>query len=197
MHTKWICRPTRACAIIVAANWPRRSWSSKKKKNQETYKGPNFCWHIDSYDKLKPYGICINDGYSHLLIWLKALSTSSDPKGNYFTDSVSAKKGCLARFRADLGTENGHVCQMQNSMRWDHLDQFAKKSFIYGSSNHNQRIECWWSFLRTHQSQYWVDFVSKPKGQWPVHRRLFRQVQFVSMNLIQVSKSTDNYWKLL
>ncbi|KAK7944642.1 hypothetical protein WMY93_000370 [Mugilogobius chulae] len=29
--------------------------------------GPNFLWHVDSYDKLKPYGICINgavDGFS-------------------------------------------------------------------------------------------------------------------------------------
>ncbi|KAK7886541.1 hypothetical protein WMY93_026162 [Mugilogobius chulae] len=28
--------------------------------------GPNFLWHVDSYDKLKPYGICINgaiDGF--------------------------------------------------------------------------------------------------------------------------------------
>ena len=23
-------------------------------------KGPNFLWHIDGYDKLKPYGICIH-----------------------------------------------------------------------------------------------------------------------------------------
>ena len=23
-------------------------------------KGPNFLWHIDGYDKLKPYSICIH-----------------------------------------------------------------------------------------------------------------------------------------
>ena len=116
---------------------------------------------MDSYDKLKPYGICINgaiDGYSRFIIWLKAFRTS-DPKviASYYTDSVTSKMGCPARIRADLGTENGHVCQIQSALRWDHDDQFAKKSFIYGSSNHNQRIECWWSFLRTHQAQYWMD----------------------------------------
>ena len=76
---------------------------------------------------------------------------------SYYTDSVTNKTGCPARIIADLGTENGHVCQMQSALRRDHDDQFAKKSFIYGSSNHNQRIKCWWSFLRTHQAQYWMD----------------------------------------
>ena len=45
--------------------------------------GPNFTWHIDSYDKLKPYGICINgciDGFSRKLIWLQAHHTSSNPR---------------------------------------------------------------------------------------------------------------------
>ena len=30
-------------------------------------KGPNYLWHIDSYDKLKPFGFCIHgaiDGFS-------------------------------------------------------------------------------------------------------------------------------------
>ena len=52
-------------------------------------KGSNFVWHMDSYDKLKPYGICINgciDGFSRKIIWLEAYYTSSDPTviaGNY------------------------------------------------------------------------------------------------------------------
>ena len=159
-------------------------------------KGPNLCWHIDSYDKLKPYGICINgaiDGYSRFIIWLKAFRTSSDPKviASYYTDSVESKMGCPVRIRADLGTENGHVCQMQNALRWDHGDQFAKKSFIYGSSNHNQRIECWWSFLRTHQAQYWMDlFQGLKDSDYFTGDFLDKNlVQFVFTNLIQVSQS--------
>jgi hypothetical protein len=34
-------------------------------------KGPNFVWHIDGYDKLKPFGLCIHgaiDGYSRRLL---------------------------------------------------------------------------------------------------------------------------------
>ena len=36
-------------------------------------KGPNFIWHLDCYDKLKPYGFCISgciDGFSREMIWL-------------------------------------------------------------------------------------------------------------------------------
>lgn len=45
--------------------------------------GPNFMWHLDSNDKLKPYGLCINgcvDGFSRHIMWLKVYSTNSDPK---------------------------------------------------------------------------------------------------------------------
>ena len=34
-------------------------------------RGPNFCWHIDSYDKLTKYGLCINgaiDGFSRKIL---------------------------------------------------------------------------------------------------------------------------------
>ena len=44
--------------------------------------GPDFLWHIDSYDKLIPYGICINGciyGYLRYIIWLEVFKTNSDP----------------------------------------------------------------------------------------------------------------------
>lgn len=53
------------------------------RRRQYFNKGPNYLWHMDSYDKLKPYGICINgciDGFSRHIIYLRAGSTSSDPK---------------------------------------------------------------------------------------------------------------------
>ncbi|XP_074042614.1 uncharacterized protein isoform X3 [Leptinotarsa decemlineata] len=52
------------------------------RRRQYFNKGPNYLWHVDSYDKLKPFGICINgciDRFSHI-IWLRAGITSSDPK---------------------------------------------------------------------------------------------------------------------
>jgi len=45
--------------------------------------GPNFLWHVDGYDKLKPFGLCIHgciDGFSRKVIWLHVSSTNSNPK---------------------------------------------------------------------------------------------------------------------
>ncbi|XP_046569551.1 uncharacterized protein LOC124277874 [Haliotis rubra] len=130
--------------------------------------GPNFLWHIDSYDKLKPYGICINgaiDGFSRYIVWLEAHCTSSDPKvvAGYFIQEVQIRKGCPARIRSDKGTENTHVRDMQRFMRQNHNDQYANISFLVGSSNHNQRIEQWWGILRRMNAQNWMDTFSMLK----------------------------------
>ena len=36
--------------------------------------GPNFVWHLDEHDKLKPFGFSMHgciDGFSRYLIWLE------------------------------------------------------------------------------------------------------------------------------
>ena len=45
--------------------------------------GPNALWHMDGYDKLKPFGICIHgciDGYSRYVLWMETYTTNNDPK---------------------------------------------------------------------------------------------------------------------
>ena len=98
-------------------------------------KGPNHLWHLDSYDKLKPFGICINgciDGFSHKIIWLNAYHTSSDPKliGGYYIESVTNSGCCPAIVRTDCGTENGHVLQFQQFLREEGVDTFAAGNSI-------------------------------------------------------------------
>ncbi|KAF3850028.1 hypothetical protein F7725_019747 [Dissostichus mawsoni] len=88
----------RGVALRQAGRLRRRRYFSK---------GPNFIWHLDSYDKLKPYGICINgciDGYSRKIIWLNAYTTSSDPKliGGYYMEAVQRLGGCPRLVRAIL-----------------------------------------------------------------------------------------------
>ena len=78
---------------------------------------------MDSYDKLKPYGICINgaiDGCSRFIIRLKAFRTSSDPKviARYYTDSVESKMGCPARIRADIGAWQRKKIQTNPRLLW-------------------------------------------------------------------------------
>lgn len=44
------------------------------KRRQYRSKGPNYIWHVDGYDKLKPFGFCIHaciDGYSRRILWLE------------------------------------------------------------------------------------------------------------------------------
>jgi len=88
------------------------------RRRQYFGRGPNFLWHVDSYDKLKPYGICINgciDGFSRKIMWVNAYSTSSDPTiiDGYFMHTVEQLKGCPCIVRSDPGTENGVVGSLQ------------------------------------------------------------------------------------
>ena len=85
--------------------------------------GPNFVWHIDGYDKLKPYGIAISgciDGFSRNILWLEAGTSNNDPKviANYFIKTVKNKGGCPKRVRTDLGTENVHIVSSTRRRRF-------------------------------------------------------------------------------
>ena len=155
--------------------------------------GPNFLWHMDSYDKLKPYGLCINgaiDGFSRYIVWLEVYYTSSDPKvvAGYFIQEVQKRKGCPARIRADKGTENSHVRDMQILMRQNNNDQYANTSFLIGSSNHNQRIEQWWGILRRMNAQHWMDLFSMLKdiGSYSGDFLDKSLIQFCFTDIIQV-----------
>jgi len=51
--------------------------------------GPNFCWHMDGYDKLKPYGFSIHgcvDGFSRRILWLEVQRSNKIPRcvASYF-----------------------------------------------------------------------------------------------------------------
>lgn len=155
--------------------------------------GPNFLWHVDSYNKLKPYGICINgalDGFSRVIIWLHAYSTYSNPKviAGYFIDEVGCRGGTPSRISSDLGTENCALEQMQRFLRGTHNDAFSNRCYIYCSSNHNQRIEQWWGFLRTHHAQFWMNMFQDLKDQDHFSGDFLDKnlIQFTCLEIIEV-----------
>ena len=163
-------------------------------------KGANFVWHLDSYDKLKPYGICINgciDGFSRNIVWLEAYHTSSDSKliAGYFMQSVRRLGGCPMRIRADMGTENCRVALLQQFMRRDGTDSWSgESSFLYGKSTANQRIESFWSILRKQHCQFWISQFKQLKEDGyftgtDIDKELIR---FCFLQLIQVL-----YYKLV
>ena len=134
------------------------------KRRQYITKGPNHLWHIDGYDKLKPFGFCIHgaiDGFSRRILWLDVGYTNNDPTviTQYFVDCVRQLGGTARVIRADCGTENGYVAAVQRFIRRDGEDNWAgEDSFIYGKSVSNQRIEAWWSILGKDCTRWWIDF---------------------------------------
>ncbi|KAK6168857.1 hypothetical protein SNE40_020029 [Patella caerulea] len=156
--------------------------------------GPNFLWHVDGYDKLKPYGTCINgaiDDFSRYVLWLEAHITNSDPKlvAGYFMECIKRNNGCPSRVRTDKGTENNHTQQMQLFLRRNGQDQYANSCFLTGRSTHNQRIEQWWGFLRKQNIQYWMDLIVNLKKLGCFNGDFLDKalIQFCFMKIIQAS----------
>ena len=119
--------------------------------------GPNFCWHIDGYDKLKPYGFPIHgciDGLSRKLIWLELVTSNNNPYiiANLYLKAVRKLNLVPKKVRADHGTENVMVDSAQTF-----LSRSEDKPFVSGSSHTNQRIESWWSFFRKNRTSYIIN----------------------------------------
>lgn len=164
------------------------------RRRQYSCRGPNALWHMDGYNKLKPYGIAINgciDGFSRYVLWMEAYTTNSDPKvvASYFIKTVSSIGGSPERIRADRGTENGCVEEMQIFLRCNHPDSFAgERSFLYGRSTANQRIEGWWGTLRKQSAQFWMNLFQtfQDDGHFTGDFLDKNLIQFCFLNLVQV-----------
>lgn len=130
----------------------------RRKLKRRLYRsaGPNFTWHIDGYDKLKPYGFPIHgciDGFSRKLIWLELVTSNNNPYivANLYVKAIRKLNLVPTRVRADHGNENIMVAAAQTFLN-------SEDSFMYGSSHTNQRIESWWSFLRKNRTSYLINF---------------------------------------
>ncbi|OXU18199.1 hypothetical protein TSAR_010993 [Trichomalopsis sarcophagae] len=94
--------------------------------------GPNFVWHLDGYDNLKPFGFSIHaciDGFSRNLMWSEVGTTNKNPKvtAHYFLNTVE-KYRCLPTIvRSDKGTENVLIESLQICLRREHNDKFAEQ----------------------------------------------------------------------
>ena len=99
------CLDPVGCQLRTANRLHRRRYYAKE---------PNYIWHFDGYDKLKPFGFCINgckDGFSRHIIWLNVYFTNSDPSviAGYYFEAINSLKGCPVFMRGDPGTENIRV----------------------------------------------------------------------------------------
>ena len=131
---------------------------SRHRLQRRQYKteGPNHVWHIDGYDKLKPFGFCIHgsiDGYSRRVMWLDVGPSNNNPSviAQYYIECVQQIGGTARIIRGDCGTENVHVAALQRFFNND------EQSFLYGKSCYNQRIEAFWGMLRRGCVDWWIN----------------------------------------
>ncbi|KAK5619159.1 hypothetical protein CRENBAI_024064 [Crenichthys baileyi] len=97
--------------------------------------GPNYMWHVDGYDKLKPFGLALSgciDGFSRKVLWLVCGPTNNDPTviAHYFLSCVRNLGVTPMRLRTDCGTENGTMAAIQCTLRHHHNDYYS------GASSH-------------------------------------------------------------
>ena len=118
----------------------------KKRLRRRCYSvpGPNFLWHIDGYDKLKPYGFSIHgciDEFSGRIIWLKVAPSNKKPSAtvSYYYSAVREMRSVPTRIRSDDGTEKSIIEPIQIFLRSAHDDEFAGTgSFLKETSPANQ-----------------------------------------------------------
>ena len=127
------------------------------KRRQYSNPGPNYTWHIDGYDKAKPWGFSIHggiDGFSRKLIWLQVSRSNKSPDSiaRMYLSGVVKVGGCPVELVTDLGTENAIVAAIQSYFR-DSPDAHR-----YVPSPRNRRIESWWSILSKTRFIWWRNF---------------------------------------
>ena len=156
--------------------------------------GPNFCWHVDGYDKLKPFGFAIHgaiDGFSRRIMWLEVGPSNNNPMvvASCYLETIQHTKTVPCTMRCDLGTDNAHIALLQPYFTRHCPAPFGgEASFMYGKSTANQRIEAWWSMMRRQGADYWINLFKDMQDSGvlnthkPIHIKVMR---FAFMNLLQ------------
>lgn len=155
--------------ITRAVDLERMQTRRARRLDRRQYRnnGPGYCFYIDRYDKLKPFGFSIHgciDGYSRKILWLSVDASNKNPKvvAYNFIDYLRKTKRLPRVIRTGAGTENELIHKIQVALRFFHGDSMAgHKSISVGRSNSNQRIKMLWGFLMHHMTQCWRTFFSK------------------------------------
>ena len=72
--------------------------------------GPDYSWHLDGYDNLKPFGFPIHeaiDGYSRKVVWLKVFRSNYSPNNMVplYLSCVEELQDAPVKMIMDLDTE--------------------------------------------------------------------------------------------
>ena len=82
-------------------------------------KWPNYLWHVDGYDKLKPF--------NRRILWLEVASSNNDPKivAQYYLDCVRQLGATVRIILGDRGTAMVNVAAIQRFFRRSSEDDFS------------------------------------------------------------------------
>uniref|UniRef100_A0A7M5TXY9 Integrase core domain-containing protein n=1 Tax=Clytia hemisphaerica TaxID=252671 RepID=A0A7M5TXY9_9CNID len=160
-----VCRREDVRKFILEFDREGVDLRRKRRLHRRKYvtRGPNYVWHVDGHDKLKPFGFSIHgciDGYSRKIIWLEVGRTNKVPEviGKYYLDAVSSY-GCPRYLKVDDGTEHALIEPFHISIRnLDTDEETALNSFSIITSPQNQRIEAYWSILKRDKIGWWKRF---------------------------------------
>ena len=106
--------------------------------------GLDHMWHIDGYDKLKPYGFAIHgaiDGLSRKIIWLNVSSSNNNPAyiAYYFIQAITELGRIPQVICGKRSSENMTIFGIERFVRTNFSDSFSgHDNFRYGSSTSNQ-----------------------------------------------------------
>ena len=106
-HGITVSRETvRQALRIIDPDGVSQRLRTRLRRRQYRAKGPNYLWHIDGYDELKPFGFCIHgciDGFSRRIMWLEVGSTNNDSRvvEKYFLNCIRQIGGTATILRAD------------------------------------------------------------------------------------------------
>ncbi|XP_028405764.1 uncharacterized protein LOC114528336 [Dendronephthya gigantea] len=161
LHSKYGINVPRSVVQVFLAELDLVGTQQRKahclRRRRYSNPGPNYSWHSDGYDKLKPYGFPIHaciDGFSRRLIWLRLTRSNNDPHiiASFFLESIKELQACPTLLRTDRGTENG-------SMATDMVDGGE-----LDTSNH-LHMEClWFSFNKVIENE-----LSQVQSNWNNH----------------------------
>lgn len=107
----------------------------------------------------------------------------------YYLNGVELVGGIPGTVRFDLGTENKVVERIQRTIHEVFNGSSASKPpILYGRSTANQRIESWWSILRKHCAQFWMNLFQLLKEDDHFDGSFLDKslIQFCFMDIIQV-----------
>ena len=120
----------------------RLRWAVVVSRRAYSVPGPNSLWHIDGHHSLINWGFVVHgaiDGFSRCIVYLQCSTNNrSDTVGDLFL-SATENYGWPSRVRTDYGGENVKVWELMEEARGTN-----RRSYLVGSSVHNQRIERLW-----------------------------------------------------